>query len=137
MNLKDPESMNAIIGNVLRYGVLTAAAVTLFGTALFAAANGASDSSSFLTYLPDQVPHLQGVDTSLQGFLNGLAGFSPFSWIELGVVLLIATPVSRVLISVLLFAAEGDRLYVVITGVVLTLLLFSMLVTPFIPLFRG
>jgi uncharacterized membrane protein len=42
-----------------------------------------------------------------------------------------------VLISVLLFAAEGDRLYVYITAVVLALLLFSMLVTPFIPAFNA
>ncbi len=137
MNLRDPESMNVVIGKVLRYGVLLSAAVTLFGTALLAAANGASDTSAFLTYLPDQVPHLQGFDASLQSLFAGLAAFTPFAWIELGVILLIATPVSRVLISVLLFAAERDRLYVAVTAVVLAFLLFSMLVTPFIPLFQG
>ena len=137
MNLKDPESMNSVIGRVLRYGVLISAAVTLFGTALLAIANGTTDSSAYLTYLPDQLPHLQGFDTSLQTLFGGLVSFSAFSWIELGVLLLIATPVSRVLISVVLFAAEGDRLYVAITGIVLALLLFSMLATPFIPLFQG
>ena len=137
MRLKDPESMSSIIGSVLRYGVLLSAAVTLFGTALLATANATTDSSTFLTYLPDQVPHLQGFDASFQTLFGGLVAFSAFSWIELGVILLIATPVSRVLISVFLFAAEGDRLYVAVTGVVLVLLLFSMLVTPFIPLFQS
>lgn len=137
MNLKDPESMNLVIGNVLRYGTFLSAAVTLFGAALLAASSATSESSSFLVYLPDQVPHIQGFDASFQTLYAGLVGFNSFAWIELGVILLIATPVSRVAISVFLFAAEKDRLYVVVTAVVLALLLFSMLVTPFIPLFQG
>jgi len=136
MNLKDPESMNVVIGRVLRYGVLVSAAVILFGVVLFAAANGTSDSSIMLKYLPNQLPH--GVfPVSYQALVGGLVEFNAISWIQLGAILLIATPVSRVLISVFLFAAEGDRLYVMITAVVLTLLLFSMLVTPFIPGFNA
>lgn len=135
MNLKDPETMNSVIGNVLRYGVIVSALTVLFGTFLLATSSGVSDSAGILTYLPNQVPH-GNYDVSIRGLFAGLVRFSAYSWIELGVLLLIATPVSRVLISVFLFAAERDRLYVVITAVVLTLLLFSMLVTPFIPLFH-
>ncbi len=136
MNLRDPESMSTIIGNVLRYGVVLSAAVTLFGTFLLATSSGASDTNGVLTYLPDQVPH-GTYDVSLPGLFSGLASLNAFSWIYLGVLILIATPLSRVSISVFLFAAEHDRLYVLITAVVLVLLLFSMLVTPFIPLFQG
>ena len=135
MNLKDPESMNVIIGRVLRYGVILSALVTVLGAVGLAISKGSVDASSFLNYA-GSVPH-DGIDLSLSGLLSGLTSFTPFSWIELGVIFLIATPVSRVLISVFLFAAEGDRLYVVITGTVLTLLLFSMLVTPFIPGFHA
>ena len=134
MNLKDPESMNLIIGRVLRDGVLVSAAVTVLGTIGLAVSHGSLDISGFITYSPS-VPH-DGFDVGLSGLASGLASFSPFSWIELGVILLIATPVSRVLVSVFLFAAERDKLYVAITAVVLTLLLFSMLVTPFIPGFN-
>ncbi len=136
MNLKDPESMNAVIGNVLRYGVIVSALTVLFGTFLLASSTATSDTGSILTYHPDQVPH-GNFDVSFHALFGGLASLSAYSWIELGVILLIATPVSRVLISVFLFAAEGDRKYVLITAVVLTLLLFSMLVTPFIPLFQS
>jgi uncharacterized membrane protein len=136
MNFRDPESMSEIIGNVLRYGVILSAAVVLFGTFLLASSSGASDSSGILTYYQDQVPH-GNYDVSFQGLVKGLASFSAYSWIELGVIFLIATPVSRVLISVFLFAAEKDRLYVAVTAVVLTLLLFSMLVTPFISFFHA
>ncbi len=136
MNLKDPEEMNVIIGKVLRYGVILSATVVILGTIGLAISQGSSDTSGFLNYNPNTVPH-DGLDVSLGGLFNGLVSYSPFSWIELGVILLIATPVARVTISVLLFGAERDRLYVVITGVVLTLLLFSMLVTPFIPGFHA
>jgi len=136
MNLRDPESMNAIVGNVLRYGVILSAITVFLGVVLLASANGTSDSSSALQYYPSQVPH-GDFPVSFQALYNGLASFSSFAWIELGVIFLIATPVSRVLISVFLFAAERDRLYVAITAVVLAMLLFSMLLTPFIPLFQG
>ena len=136
MNLRDPETMNLVIGRVLRYGVVISAAVIIIGTLGLAASKGSADTSGYLTYNPNIVPH-DGLDTSASGLVAGIAAFSPFSWIELGVILLIATPVSRVLISVFLFAAEGDRLYILITAVVLALLLFSMLVTPSIPGFHA
>ncbi len=135
MNLRDPESMNVIIGKVLRYGVLLAAFFIILGAVGLAASNGLSETNGMLTYR-DLVPH-DGIDVSLTGLLSGLAAFAPFSWIELGVIVLIATPVSRVLISVFLFGAERDRLYVAITAAVLALLLFSMLVTPYIPGFHA
>ncbi len=128
--------MNAVVGSVLRYGVVISALTVLFGTFLLASSVGASDSAGILTYNPNSVPH-GNFDVSLQGLSSGLAKLNAYSWIELGVILLIATPVSRVLISVFLFAAERDRLYVAITAIVLTLLLFSMLVTPLIPFFHA
>jgi uncharacterized membrane protein len=136
MNLRDPETMNLVIGRVLRYGVVISAAVILIGTISLATSIGSADTSSYLNYNPGAVPH-DGVQVSVSAILGGLASFDPFSWIELGVILLIATPVARVLISVFLFAAETDKLYVLITAVVLALLLFSMLVTPFIPVFHA
>jgi uncharacterized membrane protein len=137
MNLKDPESMNVIIGKVLRYGVVLSAAVILLGGLGLAAASGSSEASGLLTYDTSTIPHGTWYQVSLSGLSSGLVTLTPYAWIELGVILLIATPVSRVLISVFLFAAERDRLYVLITAVVLLLLLFSMLATPFIPGFHA
>jgi len=136
MNLNDPESMNVVLGNVLRYGVILAGIIIILGTFGLIMSNSTSETGSLLTYNPNSVPH-DGIDTSPAGLLNGLVAFSAFSWIELGVIVLIATPVSRVLISVFLFVAEKDKLYVLITAVVLALLLFSILVTPSIPGFHA
>lgn len=136
MNFKDPETMNAFVGNVLRYGVILSALVVLVGIVELLAAFGPSDSSSYLAYTSGSVPH--GIfPVSLTSLVDGVVTFDPFSWIELGAIFLIATPVARVVVSVFLFATEKDKVYVVVTTIVLALLLFSMLATPFIPLFHA
>jgi uncharacterized membrane protein len=136
LNLKDPETMNAVIVKVLRYGVLISAIIIIFGMLELIAASGNSDVLGSVAYNPDRIPH-GNFDVSLSGLVAGLIGIQPYSLIELGAIVLIATPVSRVLISVFLFAAEGDKLYVMVTAVVLFLLLFSILATPFIPGFQA
>jgi uncharacterized membrane protein len=47
--------------------------------------------------------------------------------IQFGLLLLIATPVVRVAFSILGFAAEEDRMYMIFTGIVLVVLLYSLL----------
>jgi uncharacterized membrane protein len=121
-----------MIGNLLRYGVIVSAVVILIGTGQLLSVYGSSSSSQYLLYNPGSIPH-GAFPVSASALLKGLAAFDAYSLIELGVAILIATPVSRVAISVLLFGAEKDTSYVLITAVVLALLLFSLLVTPFIP----
>jgi uncharacterized membrane protein len=128
--MRDSESIADIISNVLRFGVVLSAAIIIFGVILLVGASGSSDATPLLNFDLKQVP-------TLASFLSGLASLQAYSVIELGAMVLIATPVSRVLISVFLFAAQKDRLYTLITLTVLTLLLFSLLATPFIPLFQG
>jgi uncharacterized membrane protein len=136
LNLKDPESMNALISGLLRYGVILSAIIIGIGTILMLFGNGTQDISTLVVYNPNTLPH-GNFDPSLGHMLAGLAAFNPQSIVELGVLVLLATPAARVLLSVLLFTAEGDRTYAYITVVVLALLLFSMLVTPYIPGFNG
>ncbi len=57
---------------------------------------------------------------------QGALALKPFAVIELGALLLIATPVFRVGASVFLFLLERDYLYTVVTLVVLALLLASI-----------
>jgi len=134
MTPRGTESMYDIIGRVLRYGVILSGAIIVLGAIGLAATQGSSEASTLLSY-PGSIPN--NVPTSPAAFFEGLVALSPLSWIEFGVLLLMATPVSRVLVSVFLFGAERDRTYVLITATVLALLLFSMLVTPYIPLFHG
>ena len=134
--LRESEAMNVIISKVLRYGVLLSSAVIVLGTGLLLASEGLSSATPYLAYDPGRVPH-GAFPVTPSALLQGVLAFSPFAVIELGILILLATPVSRVLFSVFLFAAERDRTYVYITLGVLCLLLFSILVTPFIPAFGG
>jgi uncharacterized membrane protein len=135
LNLKDPDSMNALISGLLRYGVSLSAIIIMTGTILLLVRSGSQDISRLVVYNPNQIPH-DNFDPSLGHMVAGLAALDPQSIIELGVLVLLATPVARVFLSVLLFSAEGDRTYACITAAVLALLLFSMLVTPYIPGFN-
>jgi uncharacterized membrane protein len=50
----------------------------------------------------------------------------PASVIQLGLLLLIATPVARVAMSLVAFILQRDRVYVVVTLIVLAVLIFSL-----------
>ena len=54
-------------------------------------------------------------------------GLSPAAFLSLGLIVLIATPFVRVAGSLIAFAREGDRRYVVLTGVVLAVMCVSVL----------
>jgi uncharacterized membrane protein len=136
MNLKDPDSMNRILGIVLRAGVVLSGVIIAIGTALFVANHSLDDTSSYLAYNPSSIPH-GSFPVSLSSIASGLLSLDPFSIIALGFLVLLATPVVRVALSLFLFAAEKDRKFVYLTATVLAILLFSMLVTPIIPLFNG
>ena len=136
MNLKDPASMNNILGIVLRSGVVLSGLVIAIGTGLFVANHSMDDTSSYLAYSPNVIPH-GSFPVSLSATFSGIVSLDPGAIIQLGFLILLATPVARVALSLFLFAAEKDRLYVYITASVLVILLFSMLVTPLIPLFKG
>jgi uncharacterized membrane protein len=136
VNLKDPASMNKILGIVLRSGVVLSGLIIAIGTALFIANHSLDNTSSYLAYNPVLIPH-GNFPVSLASIASGLASLDPSSIIQLGFLVLLATPVARVALSLFLFAAERDRMFVYLTAAVLVILLFSILVTPLIPLFNG
>ena len=136
LNLRDPNSMNYVLGIVLRYGVVLSGAIIAIGTALFIAKHSFDDASASLAYNPGMVPH-GTFPVSLLSIFTGLVFLDPSSIIQLGLLVLLATPVARVVLSLFLFAAERDRKFVYLTTAVLAILLFSILATPLIPLFNG
>jgi uncharacterized membrane protein len=128
--------MNNILGIVLRSGVVLSGIIIAIGTSLFVANHSLDDTSAYLAYNPGLVPH-GNFSVSLASIFSGLVSLDPSSIIQLGFLVLLATPVARVALSLFLFAAERDRMFVYLTATVLAILLFSMLVTPLIPLFKG
>ncbi len=63
---------------------------------------------------------------TLSGIVRGAVRLSPQSIIQLGLIMLIATPVLRVVFCVVGFARQRSRLYVLISSTVLIILLFSL-----------
>lgn len=115
------KDMQKIIGSILRYGVLCSAICVIVGGILLLADNSSqlADYSSF---------HGARMEfRSLDGIFNGVLALKGDAIIQLGAVILMATPIARVLFSLFAFAVERDYLYVVITLIVLSIIFYSML----------
>ncbi len=128
--------MNRILGVVLRLGVVTSGVIIAIGTGLFLASHSSQDTSAFLSYNPSMIPH-GNFPVDLASIGSGILSLNASSIIQLGFLVLLATPVTRVAFSLFLFAAERDKMFVYLTGAVLAILLFSMLITPLIPIFNA
>jgi len=111
------------ISTLLRIGVVTSLLVVLAGTVVTFVHHPHYLSSRHdlvrLTSPGAEFPH--SVPSVIQGLQHGQGR----AIVMAGLLLLIATPVLRVAISVLAFVYQRDRTFVVITTVVLALLLTS------------
>lgn len=110
-----------IVSVILRSGVLLSGIVVFLGGLFFLARHGGErvDYHSF---------HRQPVsDRLVHGIIAGAFSRRARSVIQLGVLLLLATPIARVAFSIVGFALERDRLYVLITSIVLAILLYSLI----------
>ncbi|MEP7344048.1 MAG: DUF1634 domain-containing protein, partial [Gemmatimonadaceae bacterium] len=77
-----------------------------------------------------QYGHFQGEPDDLSnvaGVLHSAATFSGRGLIQLGLLLLIITPVARVALSLVVFARQRDWMYIGITSIVLILLVVGLL----------
>jgi uncharacterized membrane protein len=120
----------AILGKansiVLRYGVIVSAALISLGiivALLNSDKEGIPSSIAQLTTSSVGNPML-----SLVNLLNGVVAFNGIYIIQLGVLVLLATPLIRVAVTTVLFAAEKDKTYVMIGVLVIAVLLFSTFV---------
>ena len=108
------------IGTLLRAGVLLSAAVVAFGGIVYLARHGHA-IVSYRDFRGGSSPL-----RSVSGIFRGLARFSGSAIIQLGLLLLIATPVARVVFSAVAFLRERDYLYVALTLTVLAVLCYSL-----------
>jgi uncharacterized membrane protein len=113
------EEVEQIVGNLLRWGVILAATVTAIGGLGYLLQHGADPRPDYTRFEPE--PELRGLSGIVRLFLAGRSR----GIIEVGVLLLIATPVARVAFSVFAFMRERDYTYVIVTLIVLTAVLYS------------
>ena len=116
----DDQRLEEIIGKLLQVGVLLAAAIVFAGGILYLAQHHAKRVDYHVF-----VPGSRELRT-LPGIARSAVGLNSEGLIQIGLVLLIATPVARVAMAIVGFALERDRLYTVVSLIVLVVLLFSL-----------
>ncbi len=109
-----------MIGTLLWIGVLVAAAVVFAGGLVFLIRNG-SAMPDFHTFHGEP-----GELRNVPGIAGAAFSLDPRGIIQLGLVVLLATPIVRVILSVFIFIRQRDYTYIVVTLVVLTVLLYSL-----------
>jgi uncharacterized membrane protein len=117
----DDQRLETNIGNLLRAGVLLSAATVLAGGVLY-----------LLRHHADRVSYHQfaaggSILQSFRGVLQSAVRLNSEGLIQFGLLLLIATPVARVALAVIGFALERDRLYAVVSLIVLVILILSLM----------
>ncbi len=112
--------LEAVMGKLLITGVIISGSMILFGGVYYLIQHGFS------------IPHFKtfrGEPSNLRSvgqIFKGVIQFDSLSIIQLGILLLIATPISRVIFSVVGFLFEKDYLYVVISLIVLGIITYSI-----------
>jgi uncharacterized membrane protein len=115
------KDMQSIIGWILRAGVFISMAIVFIGGVVYIYRHGHT-TADYHTFkgVPDFVHNASGI-------INGIFTFRGRAIIQAGIILLIATPVVRVIFSAIGFVLEKDYLYVGITLIVLLIIFSSML----------
>ena len=119
-NAHEDYALEQRLGTLLRAGVILSAAVTLIGGIMYLAVHGGAPASYHI-FAGEPAPL-----RTVGGVIAGAARGDSASIIQLGVLLLIATPVTRVFISVIGFARERDWMYVGCSLIVLSLLVYGL-----------
>ena len=113
------QRLEGAMGRMLQIGVTIAALVVLAGGILY------------LEQSPGPRPDYHAFHgapanlITLHGIFSGLAQLDPPSLIAFGILLLIATPICRVVFGVVGFALLKDKFYAAVSALVLTILLYS------------
>ncbi len=108
------------LGTLLRAGVLLSALVTLIGGVMYLLSHGHDVANH--TAFRGEPAQLRTVGGVMSGALAGDSA----AIIQLGVLLLIATPIARVAMSLVGFARERDWTYVWVSLLVLVLLGYGL-----------
>ena len=114
-------AVEQVVGRLLQIGVALSAVVVIIGGIMLLTHHG-SDVSSFVEFRgePESL-------RTLYGIIHGALAADSRSIIQLGLLLLIATPILRVAFTLVAFLLQRDRVYVGITTIVLVLLLYGLI----------
>ncbi len=112
--------IDELIGGLLIVGVVVSSLIVLIGAGLYLKRHGTQLPNYHVFY--GEPSGLR----SVSGIIKEASSFSGRGIIQFGLLLLIATPVMRVAFAVVAFMIQRDRIYVGVTLIVLSVLLFSL-----------
>lgn len=117
--------VDTAIATLLRVGVILSITIVTIGTVVTFVHHPAYFSSRpALGTLTEPGAHFP---STLREVMDGLRSGSGQAIVSAGLLLLIATPVARVAFSIVVFAIEHDRVYVLITAGVLVILVVGFI----------
>ena len=120
-NHHSDERLERTIGAILRAGVIISTVFVLIGGIGYLWRFGGSRPEYRAFHgEPERL-------TSVIAIARGAVSLDWLEWIQFGLILLIATPVIRVLFSIPAFVAQRDYTYASITAIVAGVLLYSFL----------
>lgn len=108
-----PERTYGVVAFILRWGSYVSAAIMVLGI--------------LLVFLNGDVPIQVGPPVSLRALPAQLALANPYAIMQLGVLLLLLTPLARIVAAALSFWLEGERRYSLVSLAVLVIILASLL----------
>jgi uncharacterized membrane protein len=114
------QNVEDLVGNLLRAGVLLSAVVVFAGAVVYLARHG-TEPANYRVFRGEP-----GELRTIPGVLHETLSFQGRGIIQLGLLLLIATPVARVALAMVGFTAERDWMYVGFASIVLVILLYSL-----------
>jgi uncharacterized membrane protein len=117
-------SIEGMISVILRTGVLVSGSVVFAGGIYYLLRHG-GETENYHTFHGTAT-----MERIVPEIVRGAIGLRARSIIQFGLLLLIATPILRVAFSLVGFAIERDRIYVLITAIVLAVLLYSLISGP-------
>ena len=115
--------LTALIARTLRAGVSLAGTLVALGLLVLLTLHQGGRTNYFSDFHPRPQPITHGL---LGVFERDLHRHAPRDLINLGLILLILTPVVRVAFSIVIYLYENDTLYTAFTVFVLAVLLYSL-----------
>lgn len=114
------KDVQLILGTLLRVGVLISTGIVLIGGILFISTH-TNQKVSFENFKPEETKF-----SSIASIFIGLRRLDGLAIIQFGVLLLIFTPIARVVFSIFSFLMEKDYMYVLIGMIVLCVIITSL-----------
>ena len=114
-------SLQNVIGNLLRWGVIISLVVVLVSGFVYLLQRG-HDLPAYRSFALGSNPY-----TTLTEVLRGMRRHQTLAFIQSGILILIATPIARILFALIGFMKEKDYRYVVISLIVLGIIAASMI----------